>query len=263
MERLVETHCHLFQSPLAEKLDAALERAASGGVSTVIVPAYDRASWGRVAEILGQHRSSRCALYVAYGIHPWVASRQPLEGLPSWLERPGVVAVGEIGLDSKVDGAELDTQVEVLRRQLEIAVERDLPVILHCRGAFEQLLRLLGELRDQGKVVRGVIHAFTKSIELARRFTDLGLSLGVGGAITRPRARLRATIESIDLEHVVLETDAPSIGLDGVEASDTEPMHVHEIGRRIARIRGQTFTDVARQTTRNAQELFRLQEPAD
>ena len=167
-----------------------------------------------------------------------------------------VVAVGEIGLDTKVEGPDLTIQLPILRAQFELAVDLDLPVILHCRGAFEELLV---EVDRFGGRLRGVLHAWSRGPDLARRFVAAGLYLGLGGAVTRPRARrVRRTVEVLPAEHFVLETDAPSIGLDGVPAAETEPGHVADIAAAVAGIRGETVATIAEVTTRNAERLFRL-----
>lgn len=262
MVELVETHCHLFQPPLLSDWEGAIGRSAASGVSAIVIPAYDRASWARIDEMITQQNNSKVTLYAAYGVHPWVAAEGGVSALRQRLEGDRVVAVGEIGLDSMIEGADIPQQMAVLREQLQLAVAMDLPVILHCRGLFEQMLGLLREMRSEGKNLHGVIHAFTKSIELARRFTDLGLHLGFGGAVTRQRAGVRRTVAAVKEEHILLETDAPSIGLEEVRAHDAEPMHVRDVALAIAEIRGQTLADVAGQTTKNAKSLFRIDIPS-
>ncbi len=124
------------------------------------------------------------------------------------LDRDKVVAMGEIGLDYKIPRYDRHRQMEVLRTQLDVAVERGLPVILHCRGAFDDLLDVLASYNGD---VKGILHAFSRGPQLAQRFIDQGLSLGFGGAITRPGAiRCQKSAEVVPLAHIVLETDAPS-----------------------------------------------------
>lgn len=164
------------------------------------------------------------------------------------------VAVGEIGLDTKVDEADIERQVQVLRCQLELACDRELPVILHCRGAFPQLA---DEVRRFGGRLRGVVHAFSRGPELARELVELGLLLGIGGAVTRPRAdRVRRAVQRVPLDRLVLETDAPSIGLDGVPAEEAEPRHVADVAAALAEVLGEPIERVAEVTTGNAEALF-------
>lgn len=270
---LIDTHCHLFEPPLAGDPAAVMARAADRGVTRVIVPAYDLASWPRVLELAGHPD-----IHAALGLHPWVADQVfdappggaaaapgPPASLADLTARlrglaadPGhkVVAIGEIGLDTKVDWPDLGTQLQVLEVQLQLAVDLDLPVILHCRGAFDELLAAVA---NHGGRLGGVLHAFSRSREVAERFLKAGLHLGLGGAVTRPgAARVRRAVAVLPLERLVLETDAPAIGLDGVLPENTEPGHVADIARVLAGLRGVPVQEVAAATTANACGLFRL-----
>jgi TatD DNase family protein len=254
---LVETHCHLDAEPMVASVPAVLERAHRADVGQIIVPAYDTPSWEQVAVLAARYEE----VYPALGLHPWVAAEDlDLVRLREALIACRAVAVGEIGLDYKIDEPEPARQREILTVQIGLARELDLPVILHCRGAFEDMFEILA---DGGSGLRGVLHAFSKGPELARRGLDLGFHLGFGGAVTRPRARARRTAEVVPLERVVLETDAPSIGLEGIAASEVEPRHVRDVAEALAQIRGLPLADIAAQTTRNARALFKLAELPD
>jgi TatD DNase family protein len=190
-------------------------------------------------------------------LHPWVTA-EPLDvdRLAALLRDTRAVAVGEIGLDFVIDGADRVRQLAVLRTQLALAVELELPVILHCRGAFEELH---AALRPFAPRLRGLLHAFSKGPELARRFTAAGLHIAFGGALTRPRAeRARRSAQLVPRDRLLLETDAPSIGLEGIEPSRVEPCHVATIAESLARLRGEPLADIARATTDNARALFDL-----
>ena len=158
-----------------------------------------------------------------------------------------------MGLDSKIDSPALDAQTPVLTAQLELAHDLGKPVILHCRGAFEELLAVL-ERFDQP--LRGVMHAWSRPAELALRFVGAGLHLGLGGAVTRRRARVRDAVGELPLDRLVLETDAPSIGLEDVRPKNVEPRHVVDIARAVAALRGESPQRVAEVTTGNAEAVF-------
>jgi len=166
------------------------------------------------------------------------------------------VAIGEIGLDTKIEECGLAEQLPVLEVQLALAVDLGLPVILHCRGAFEELLTAVNK---HGGKLRGVMHAYSRGPELAERFIKAGLFIAFGGAVTRDRAkRVRRAAASLPLDKIVLETDAPSIGLDGVLPADTEPGHVRDIAEAVAALRGESLETIAEVTTANACRLFQL-----
>jgi TatD DNase family protein len=256
---LVDTHCHLSMPPLSDDTDGVLVRAADKGVLQVIVPSYDESTWPEVAALGGGQY-----VFAAFGLHPWVAHEVPPGGpLKGFADRLAVqlaahqpVAIGEIGLDTKIGECGLAEQLPVLEVQLGLAVDLGLPVILHCRGAFEELLTAVNK---HGGKLRGVLHAYSRGPELAERFIAAGLHIAFGGAVTRDRAkRVRQAAASLPLDKIVLETDAPSIGLDGVLPTDTEPGHVRDIAEAVAVIRNEPLETIAEVTTANACRLFSL-----
>jgi TatD DNase family protein len=247
---IIDTHCHPYLPPLDADPVAVLARARVAGVTAFVVPAYDPASWDAVAALASEHAD----VFPAYGVHPWVADADFAMGeLRSRLRN--AVAVGEIGLDFKIDAPDRDVQRRVFRVQLALAVELGLPVILHNRGAFEEMIE---DLTAAGPV-RGVLHAFSRGPEMMRRFTALGLHLGFGGAITFPNAKNpRRSAELAPAERLLLETDAPSIGLQGIPSGESEPRNVRRVCYALAHLRGLNIAETAQLTSRNARALFRL-----
>ena len=256
---LIETHSHLYMPPLAAAFAAVQARARARQVTDIIIPAYDIPSW----DLMTAYETVP-GLHTAYGIHPWLAHDFPPGGsldeaiakLKARLDAASPVAIGEIGLDTKIDTSGLDEQIPLLQAQLQLAVDRDLPVILHCRGAFDELLWAVNAHKGR---LRGVVHAFSRGPDLGARFIDAGLHIAFGGAITRPTAkRPRKGALRLPLERILLETDSPSIGLDGVLPADTEPAHVADVAVALAKLRGLSLAEVAAVTTANARALFAL-----
>jgi TatD DNase family protein len=246
--RFVDSHCHLTFAPLSQDLPGVLDRARARGVTDIVVPAYDLASWDAVQQLGRQD-----GVHPALGLHPWVADeRLDAALLERRLREIGAVAVGEIGLDAKVD-VPLSRQADVFEQQLTLAARLGLPVLLHCRGAFDTLL----EMVDKTPGVAGVVHAFSRGPELAAQILDRGLYLAFGGAITRPRAhRARRAAHEAPRNRILLETDAPSIGLEGVPPAEVEPAHVADIAAALAETLGEPIEAVAGITTKNAKALF-------
>jgi TatD DNase family protein len=247
---LFDTHVHLYEPPLAADPDGVLARAAAAGVTRMVVPAYDVVSWDATLAA-----ARRPGVYAALGLHPWVAD-QPLDldALRAALVEQRCVAVGEVGLDA-VTGPAPAVQRAALRGQLALACELGLPAVLHCRGAFEELLALL---RDFAPGLRGVVHAFARGPELLGRFLELGLCVAFGGAATRPGSRAVRSVPLVPPERLLLETDAPSIGLHGIPAPEVEPRHVRTVAEAVARLRGTPLEELAALTTANARALFRV-----
>ncbi|PID79162.1 DNAase [bacterium DOLZORAL124_64_63] len=253
---LIDTHCHLNHPPLNTNPAAVLQRAQAQGVTRVITPAYDRASWLPILDL-----ARNPGIFPALGLHPWVADQCPTpqelqdalaQAIATASQR--VVAIGEIGLDTKIENADLPQQMAVLKAQLALAADLDLPVILHCRGAFHDLV---AAVKAHGGRLRGVVHAWTRGPELVQAFYPTGLLFGLGGAVTRPNAKqARRAAKVLPLSRIVLETDAPSIGLQGVRPEETEPRHVADVAAALAAIKEEDLATVAAATTRNAEELF-------
>lgn len=234
-----------------------MQGALHNGVSTVVVPAYDVASWDQVCQL-----TALPGVYGALGLHPWQAQQQlDMEKLESLLSAKRMVAVGEIGLDFAADilgataGCCKKRQLEIFTAQLELAQRLELPVLLHCRGGFEEMLAVL---KDHAPVV-GVIHAFSRGPELAQRFVDVGCHIAFGGALTRSNAkRARRAALSLQRDAIVLETDAPAIGMQGLEPDQVEPRHIPRVASALAQLRGESVEQVAGYTTDNAKRVLGL-----
>ncbi len=252
--QLFDTHCHLTDPPLAQDLEGVLHRAVNSGVENFMVPGYDLVS-SRAACRLASSNPSICA---AIGLHPaWLTptckfSPEPFRKLAR-LRNP--VAIGEIGLDYALKDYSSLQQAEVLRAQLELATILSLPVIIHCRRAFEPLYLILREFSG----VIGVLHAYGGGPKLAEKFLFLGFYIGFGGGLTRPQARkVRETALMVPPERILLETDAPYIGSHTVAKGDSEPRDVTAVAKSLASLRGWDMAETAAMTTANALRLFNL-----
>lgn len=247
---LFDTHCHLTAEPLASILEGVLRRARDAGVGDILVPAVDRASWGAAEALAGRE-----GVHLALGLHPWSAS----EGLDTVelresLERLSCIAVGEIGLDWAEDRPPRQLQMGVLEQQLALACDMGLPVLLHCRKAFDDLHAVISGFLPG---LRGVLHAFSRTPAEAEPFLDAGFLVSFGGAVTRPGARrAHASAAFVPSRMMLLETDAPYLGVEGIPPGGTEPMHVAIVAGAVARIRGMTPESVAETTSANARRLF-------
>ena len=251
---LVDTHAHLDDGSFDDDRGAMFERSAGAGVRRWIVPAIDRGNWEKI-ELLS---ASRPGVFPAYGLHPlFIAQHKDahLDELPDWLEGHGAIAVGEIGLDFYVEGLDLARQRELFVRQLHIAKEHDLPVIVHARRAFEETIHTLRRIGG----LRGVIHSFSGSEEQARQLFELGFHIGIGGPVTYDRAnRIRRVVKDMPLQWLLLETDAPDQPCLHHRGERNEPAYMLDVLRTVAELRNEPEADIAAATTANAVGLFRL-----
>jgi TatD DNase family protein len=250
----IDTHCHLDAAEFDGDRDAVYAAAIAGGVDTLVVPAVSRDNFAAVA--------ATCERYPgclpAWGLHPmYVDVHRPehLADLRAQIEALRPVAIGEIGLDLFVD-LDYAAQEFYCVEQMKIAKEYDLPVLLHCRRANDQLLKHLRKIGVRGG---GIAHAFNGSPQQADAFIRLGFKLGFGGAFTWPRANnLRRLAADLPLEAIVLETDSPDIPPGWIGRGRNAPGELPRIAQVLAELRGVDVNTVAQATTRNARELFGL-----
>jgi len=253
---LIDTHSHLDAGEFEPDRDAVYQRARAAGVAIQVVPAVTQGNFAEVEATC--HRYPGCL--PAWGMHPMYIHVHHDSHLPhlrraidTW--RP--VAVGEIGLDLFVQGLDYATQEHFYVEQLKIARDYDLPVLLHCRRANDQILKHLRRIRVRG----GIAHAFSGSRHQAEEFLKLGFKLGFGGAFTWSRAsNLRSLATDLPLEAIVLETDSPDIPPAWIGKARNEPAELAGIAATLAQLRGIDAAAVAAQTTANAEQVLALAE---
>ncbi len=245
----IDTHCHLDDAEFDGTQTDIVRDAAAAGVNRIVVPSVARGNFDIVRSLCEQYPN--CA--PAYGIHPMYtndATPNDLEVLRDFLNQHKPVAIGEIGLDFFIERHDQDTQEFFFVRQLKLAREFDLPVLLHIRHAQDVVLKHL----RQHRVRVGIAHAFNGSRQQADEFIKLGFKLGFGGAMTYPRAtRLRELAATLPLDSIVLETDAPDIPPDFLpRGAPNKPEYLPRIAQTLAILRGMSPEEIAQATTANA-----------
>lgn len=252
----IDSHSHLDAPEFDGDRDAVLARAHAAGVARQVVPAVAAAGW----PILRRLAAATPGLHPAYGLHPvYLARHRPedLAALPDWIEAERPCAVGECGLDYFVPDLDPEAQARVFTRQLEIAREARLPVIVHARRAVDAVIAAVRRIGG----LRGVVHSYGGSEEQARQLWQMGFLLGIGGPATHERAsRLRALVARMPLEFLLLETDSPDQPPAGHRGERNEPARLPGIGAVVAALRGIEPEALAAATCRNARRLFGLPE---
>ncbi len=256
---LFDSHCHLDAAEFSADRTAVLQRARENGVRTLIIPAVNAAGWRPLVTLCANDPD----LHAAYGLHPMFLRdhrEEDLIELDRVLDRYPAVAVGESGLDFYLSNLDPDLQRRYFHAQLEIARQRDLPIILHARRAHEEVLHAVRRFQP----VRGVIHSYAGSLEQARQFIALGFKLGFGGPITYPRAtRLQHLIRELPLDALLAETDAPDQPLHGHQGQRNEPAQLPLVIAKIAELRGISVAEVAAATEANGRRMFGLAGPRE
>jgi TatD DNase family protein len=251
---LFDSHCHLGHPRLLSFLPRLLADAEAAGVAGFLVPGVHPDGWQAIADLSRSYPQ----VFPAFGVHPMHADLVTPAVL-SELRRvsPLAIAIGEIGLDYALATPPRDLQQRAFRAQLEIALQAGLPVLIHCRKAFGDLLAIL---KEEGiERIGGVMHAFSGSPETARDCVRLGLHVSLGGSVTyRNAVRPVAVAASVPLERLLLETDAPDMAPEPHRGEVNLPAYLLTTSCRVAAIRGITLEELARATTANASRLFRL-----
>jgi len=254
--QLFDTHCHLDAPAFDDDRSTVFARARAAGVVRLLNPACDLASSRRAIALAEAHPD----LVAAVGVHPNDAAgfgESHLAELRALASAPGVVAIGEIGLDYHWQTVSREEQARAFVAQLGLARTLNLPVIVHCREAYDDALELL---RDHGRGLPGlVMHAFSGGMKHLRAALALGFYVGIGGPLTYPNAHgLRAVVEAAPLDRILIETDSPYLAPQPHRGQRNEPAYVATIAQKIAELHRQSASDIARITTDNGRRLFRL-----
>lgn len=253
-----DSHCHLamVQKGVA---DAALERARRGGVSGFMVPATKLDDAEPAIEIAQRHED----VWAAVGFHPHEAKDfddAAFEQTEHLARHPRVRAIGEIGLDYHYDHSPREVQRDVFAKQLELAREHDLPVIIHNRESTADLLEMLRAEAPKG--TRGVLHSYTEDVATAEELVGLGFHISFSGIVTfRNADSLRAVAASVPLERMLIETDTPYLAPVPQRGKENEPSYVVHIAEAIARVRNVDVAEIAAATTANFEALFGVKIP--
>lgn len=254
--RLIDTHCHLYDEPLAGGLTGVLRRARAAGVEALVVVGTTLETSRQAVDLALAHPD----VWAAVGMHPDADESLDVDALAGLLAQDRVVAVGEIGLDGSRGKERLAAQEPVFRAQLRLAREHDLPALIHSRDATGRVLRTVQELGPGGP--GGILHAYAGSREVASVMIDLGFHMGVAGVVCRPQAtRIRSVLAALPLPALVLETDAPFIGTASQPRGQVEPAHVLEVCQSLAALHGVDPEVVATTTTATARQILRLPDP--
>ncbi|HCN44881.1 MAG TPA: TatD family deoxyribonuclease [Pseudomonas sp.] len=255
--RLIDTHTHLDFPDFDPDRGELLAAATAAGVEKMVVLGVYEANWQRVWDLVKAEPS----LYAAFGLHPvYLDDHRPdhLTTLGDWLSRlrgdPQLCAVGEFGLDYYLEALDRERQQALFEAQLQLAVDFDLPALLHVRRSHAAVIATLKRFRLKRG---GIIHAFAGSYEEAREYIRLGFCLGLGGAATWSQAlRLHKVLPRLPLESVVLETDAPDMAPAMYPGMRNSPVHLPEIAGALAGIMGIEAGVLAEASSRNACRIF-------
>ncbi|MDH6599248.1 TatD family hydrolase [Bacillus aerius] len=253
---LFDTHAHLNAEQYNEDLEQVIERAKSEKVEKIVVVGFDRPTITRAMELIEAYDF----MYAAIGWHPVDAIDMTDEDL-AWIkelsQHEKVVAIGEMGLDYYWDKSPKDVQKEVFRRQIALAKEVNLPIIIHNRDATEDVVTILKE--EGAAEVGGIMHCFTGSLEIAKACMEMNFYISFGGPVTFKNAKKpKEVVKDIPSGRLLIETDCPYLTPAPFRGKRNEPSYVKYIAEQIAELREISFEELAALTTENAKKVFRI-----
>ena len=252
---IFDSHAHYDSEQFNEDRDELLNAMESKGVGTIL---NSGASWDSVTEVV-ELAEKYPFMYAAVGVHPdevGALNDERFEYMKAQCQKEKVVAVGEIGLDYYWDNESHDVQQKWFIKQLELAREMDLPVIIHSRDAAADTLEIM---KEHAKGLRGVIHCFSYSIELAREYVKMGFHIGIGGVVTFKNGRkLKEIAAEIPLDRILLETDCPYLAPVPFRGKRNDSSYISYVAQEIAELKGISYEEVVAQTEQNGKELFRI-----
>ncbi len=252
---LIDSHAHLEMKEFDYDREEVIKRARQAGVGFVITVGTNLMLSRKAVELAERHEN----IYATVGIHPHDVAKtdkRTYEALKELAHKPKVVAYGEIGLDFFRNISPQEKQIDLFGRQLELAKELQLPVIIHDRDAHEQTLRIVGA----SGVRRGVFHCFSGDYDMAKQCLDLGFYISVPGVVTYDKAKtVQDVVRHVPLSSILLETDAPYLAPVPHRGKRNEPSFIIHTAKKVAEIKGVSLEEVADATTRNAKSLFRIE----
>lgn len=253
---MIDTHSHIYHKNFSNDFDEMLERAQQAGIKEIYLPNIDKESIEPLKKVARENPYCKPMM----GLHPGSVKEDYKEQLAAAfaeLDDPKqkYYAVGEIGIDLYWDKTFIEEQKKAFGIQIEKAMEMGLPIVIHCRDAFDEVFEVLEAYR--GERLFGIFHCFTGNAEQAKHAIDLNLKLGIGGVVTFKNGGLDKVVKDIDLKHLVLETDAPYLAPTPFRGKRNEPSYVKYVAEKIAELKNVSLEEVDGITTDNANSVFR------
>ncbi|MBN2637098.1 MAG: TatD family hydrolase [Prolixibacteraceae bacterium] len=251
---LIDTHSHIYSEDFNDDIDVVVQNAYNNDVKKIVLPNIDS---GTIKRLLDLSNSYPHICYPLMGLHPGSVSKdykEELSAVEYWLDKHKFYGIGEIGIDLYWKSTFLKEQEDTFRYQIKLAKSSNLPIVVHVRESFNEVYKIVKEEQDGN--LKGIYHCFTGSEEEAVRIIDLGFMLGIGGVVTYKNSNLSKTLKNIDINHLVLETDAPYLSPEPKRGKRNEASNLVYVAKKVAEIYGKSLKEIADITTANARNLF-------
>ncbi len=251
---IIDTHCHLYSEEFADDIDEVIKKAQTVGVQRFYLPGIDSTAIDGMLSLEDKYPGVCVAMM---GLHPCYVKenyKEELETVKNWLDKRSFAAVGEIGLDFYWDKTFTTQQHEAFEIQMEWALQASLPIVIHTRNAMQETINAVKPFAERG--LKGIFHCFSGSYESATQIINMGFLLGIGGVVTYKNAGVAEVLQKIDLQHIVLETDAPYLTPVPFRGKRNESAYLQYVVDKLAGVKNVTAEEIADITTQNAINIF-------
>ena len=254
--KLIDTHTHLYTEAFDEDRDQVIKNAIAKGIERFYLPSIDSEYTSRMYDLEKEYPNH---IRLMMGLHPTHVKencKEELQHVEQNLSQHRFAAVGEIGIDLYWDQTFLKQQQEAFNTQIRWAKEYELPIVIHCRDAFDEVFEILEDHRGEG--LSGIFHCFTGTKDQADRAIDLNLKLGIGGVVTFKNGKIDQFLDQISPDHIVLETDAPYLAPVPFRGKRNQSEYLVHILQKLALIYRRSVSEIATITSKNALSVFKI-----
>ncbi|MDP5092820.1 MAG: TatD family hydrolase [Polaribacter sp.] len=251
---ITDTHTHLYSEQFDDDRNAMMQRAKNAGVSRFFIPAIDSSYSKSMFQLEKDFPED---VFLMMGLHPTSVNKNYLDELAhvkKWIDERHFYAIGEIGIDLYWDKSFLKQQQEAFKTQIQWAKEKKLPIVIHCRDAFDEIFEVLES--EKSDDLFGIFHCFTGTKEQAEKAISYNMKLGIGGVVTFKNGKIDQFLQDINIKHIVLETDSPYLAPIPYRGKRNESSYITEVIDKLATIYGLSFDEIAAITTQNSKNIF-------
>ncbi|SOS47843.1 TatD family hydrolase [Tenacibaculum dicentrarchi] len=251
---ITDTHTHLYSEEFDQDRTEMIQRAKDAGVSRFFIPAIDSSSTERMFDL---EKNFPNDVFLMMGLHPTYIKenyKDELAHVKKWIDKRPFYAIGEIGIDLYWDKTFVTQQQEAFRTQIQWAKEKKLPIVIHCRDAFDEVFEVLEA--EKGADLFGIFHCFTGTLEQAKLAISYNMKLGIGGVATFKKGKIDKFLNEIDIKDIVLETDSPYLAPTPYRGKRNESAYLTNVVDKLVDIYGLTFDEISAITTQNSKDIF-------
>ncbi len=251
---ITDTHTHLYSDAFDGDRQEAIQKAINNNIKRFFIPAIDSETTQSMYEL---EKAFPDNVFLMMGLHPTHVKEnfeEELKYVEGELDKRKFYAVGEIGIDLYWDKSTLEIQKQAFKRQIQMAKDRNLPIVIHCRDAFDEIFEVLDEVQDDK--LFGIFHCFTGNLEQAKQALSYNMKLGIGGVVTFKNGGVDKFINQVPLEEIVLETDSPYLAPAPFRGKRNDPVYILKVAEKLAALYDLPIEEVAGITTKNSKEVF-------